>query len=33
MKARLITLSLLVTSLLLALFNAGISTSPGGKWR
>jgi hypothetical protein len=33
MKARLITLSVVGTSLLLALFNAGIGTSPGGKWR
>ncbi len=29
MKARLLTLSVVVTALLLGLFNGGISTSPG----
>jgi hypothetical protein len=29
MKARLLTLSVIVTAFLLALFNGGISTSPG----
>jgi hypothetical protein len=33
MKARLLTLFVVVTSVLVALANAGISTSPGGKWR
>ena len=32
MKARLITLMVVVALVLLALFNAGISTSPGRKW-
>lgn len=32
MKARLLTLFVVVTTVLLALFNAGIGTSPGGKW-
>ncbi len=32
MKARLTTLIVVVTPVLLALFNAGISTSPGRKW-
>ena len=33
MRARLTILFVAVTSLLLALVNAGIGTSPGGKWR
>jgi hypothetical protein len=32
MKARLLTLFVVVTAVLVALVNAGISTSPGGKW-
>ena len=32
-KARLLMLFVVVTSVLVALVNAGISTSPGGKWR
>ena len=33
MKARLLMLFVVVTSVLVALVNAGIGTSPGGKWR
>ena len=32
-KARLLMLFVVVKSVLVALVNAGISTSPGGKWR